>query len=766
MELAELTSFVGRVWEMEEVRNLTSRFRMVTLTGTGGCGKSRLAYRLARSDPPQRVTTVELASVNDPTLLPSVVSQALGSPDSGGRNPKAWLVDYLTDDPELLVWDNCEHLAESCADLASLLLKSCPEVRLLCTSRQAIGVPGEAAWVVPSLSYPAVGTNETDIDRYESVRLFVDRSAAASPGFNLTKVNSPAIAAICSRLEGIPLAIELAAARTNVLAPAQILPMLDDALALLRATKGFVLRQRTLESTLDWSYGLLSETERVAFRRAGVFAGAFDLDATAKVCGETDISPGMLLDAVASLVDRSLIIADTTGSVARYHMLEPVRQYALKLLRKSGEEPAIRNAHLEYYVQLAREAEPHLMTDPDQSAWLARVDQQLPEMRSAMNWALIHRPNYGADLATRLGWFWWLRAYSAEGRTWLDRALESCPDDWAIRAAALRFDGQIALREGDNRRGAACLLRAIPLYRQLGDEDGLSLSFLVLGAAARSTGHVARASVLLKASLAIEQKLGKSIVGSILGELGVLAMVTNRGHDAEQWFREATEHQRSTGDAWGLALTLANLAELFIRRADSVAAAPLFAESLQIMQVIGDPVTVAQLLDYAGMVAISTGDATTGLRLMGVADSQRQRLKLRLTVASRALADTWLRQGDRLVGPRSAARALNEGRNSQILVAVIAAQTALAQVPEHVSGLSPREHEVALLIGEGLTNREIAERLFISIRTAEGHVVQILNKLAFQRRSQIASWISREAHEEQLRPKTRSSTGVRAKGGA
>jgi non-specific serine/threonine protein kinase len=744
MELAELTSFVGRVWEIEELRTLMSTSRLVTLTGAGGCGKSRLAYRVARSLSVPNPTIIELASVTEPTLLPSVVARALGSPDSGGSNPTQWLMDYLGREPALMVWDNCEHLVDACATLAATLLKSSDTVRLLCTSRQPLSLPGEKPWLVPSLSYPTGDYEGNAIDQHESVRLFVDRATAASHGFTQTPASEPAIAAICRRLEGIPLAIELAAARTNVLAPAQILAMLDDALSLLQSNERFVERQRTLESTIDWSYGLLSEADRFIFMRAGVFAGSFDIDAAVDVCCDAQIPPDRLVNGLSSLIDRSLVAANTSNTIAQYHMLEPVRQYALRLLKNSGEESMIRRAHLRHYLEVGERAEPHLFGDREQPDWLARVDQQLPEIRSALAWAFSEEPQQGARLTILLGWFWWLRAYFVEGDTWIRRAIEATANQPSLRAAALRFDGHLALRAGDNRRGMSRALEAIPIYRHLKDEEGLAMSLFMLGCAARSLGHLSRAHVLLEASLSIRDRPGSPAAGIVLGELGVLAMLAQDWQVAEARFRDAIAHQRTTGDHWGLGLTLANLAELYVRRSDWRSAAPLIAESIEIMRPMGDPFTVAQLLDYAGMVAIAAGDGGIGLRFMGAADFQRQRLQLRSTPVSRDLVESWMDRAQGILGQHAARRALEAGRETTVSESLALAEAAMTAAPGPSGGLTRREREVAQLIGDGLTDREIAGRLFISRRTAEGHVVQILNKLGFRRRSQIAGWLSRE----------------------
>jgi non-specific serine/threonine protein kinase len=521
--------------------------------------------------------------------------------------------------------------------------------------------------------------------------------------------------------------------------------MLDDALSLLKSDRGLVERQRTLESTLDWSYRLLADVDRIVFRRIGVFAGNFDIDAVFRVCALAQNSSIELLDALENLIERSLVIADTSSPTARYRMLEPVRYYALKLLKESGEEAELRRSHLEHYLALAQSAQPHLMADSEQPLWLDGLDQQLPDIRAALAWAFTVEPEKGARLATLLGWFWWFRAYLAEGTTWIRRAFEASAEHPRLMAEALRFEGHLALREGDNRRAAKRALKALPIYRRLRDEEGVAWSLFVLGAAARSLGHYSRARILMAASLRYSEEVGNPVRANLLGELAVLSMLTRDWQAAEKGFRTALALQRESGDRWSLALSLANLAELKIRQGDCASAAPLVLESLEIMRRIDDTFTLVQLLDYAGMIAVATGDPIAGLGLMGAAGFRRRRLHLEQTQASRALTETWIQRAEGLIGPRAARKAVDTGGEAEFTERLAAAQAMLATPFKVSAGLSRRELEVARLIGEGMTNREIAKRLFISPRTAEGHVVRILNKLGFQRRSQIATWVLRES---------------------
>lgn len=748
MELAELTSFVGRGWELEQVRALMGRTRLLTLTGAGGCGKTRLALQVARLEAArrqERLTVVQLASLRDPELLAQQVANDLGAPDAGGLDPEAWLVESLGSMATLLLLDNCEHLAPACTALATQLLTACPKLRLLCTSRESLKAAGETTWVVPSLSFPRDGQGAKEPLEFESVRLFVDRASAIQAGFALTPANANAITGICRRLEGLPLAIELAAARVNMLAPAQIFELLSDALSLLQVRRGPVERQRTLTATMDWSYELLDQQERVAFCRLGVFAADFGLEAAATVCGPY-LDRSTVLNLIAGLVDQSLLIADITGPAVRYRMLEPVRQYAATRLEKRGDEAHAREAHFLHHLSLARLAHPHLLADPAQCDWLARLDLDLPEFRSALNWGFASQPSLAAEMAILLGWFWWFRGYIAEGRGWMERTLASDVGNEAICAAALAFDGRLANRQGNHRRAVSRFLAAADKFRNLRDESGLAFVLFDLGVAARATGHLVRSKVLLERSLAMERRLGaEGVVAYVLQELGVLAMLSGQGRRAEQLLREAVGQQQAAGDRWGVSVNLANLAELLLSRGDTAQAIPLLAQSLRIMDELADPFVLAQLFDYIGLVAIDEGAVAAGLRLLGAGAALRDGLHVRPTVAHARLIEPRRSRAERLLGRHAADLAWRAGQEWLPSEAIASARLIADGSVGRASRLSARERQVAAFVADGLTNVEIADVLHLSERTVDNHVQHVLNKLGVRSRTQIGVWMSRQA---------------------
>ncbi|MEJ7816454.1 MAG: AAA family ATPase, partial [Rubrobacter sp.] len=418
----ELSSFVGREKELAEVKRLLEDTRLLTLTGAGGCGKTRLALAIASElleGFEDGVWMVELVPLADPSLVPQAVASTLGVREEPGRSPTETLSDYLGSKKLLLVLDNCEHLIEACAALAETLLRSCSELRVLATSREALGITGEVAWPVPSLSLPDLRRLPAveSLPQYESALLFVERAEAVKPDFALTEQNAPAVAQVCYRLDGIPLAIELAAARVKVLPVEQISERLDDCFRLLAAgSRTAMPRHRTLHATMDWSHELLPEAERTLFRRLSVFSGGFSLDAAEWVCAGEELERDEGLELLSHLVDKSLVVAREEGGEARYRLLETVRQYGWERLSESDEAVEFRERHAGYYLALAEEAEPELKRE-GQVAWLERLERERDNLRAAMRW-LLGRGEL--EEVARLGWalwlFWGIRAHFAEGR--------------------------------------------------------------------------------------------------------------------------------------------------------------------------------------------------------------------------------------------------------------------------------------------------------------------------------------------------------------
>ena len=488
----ELSSFVGREKELAEVKRLLEDNRLLTLTGSGGCGKTRLA--LAAADEllggfEDGVWLVELASLADPSLVQAAVASDLGVREQPGSTSAEVLLGYLRNKEMLLVLDNCEHLVEACAVLAEALLRTCPSLRILATSREAFGVVGETRLAVPPLSLPDPRRLPAveDLAHYEAANLFVERAKAVKSEFALTEENAMSVAQICYRLDGIPLAIELAAARVKVLSAGQIAARLDDRFALLTdGGRTALARQRTLEAAVDWSYELISQGERKLLRQLSVFAGGFTLEAAEAVCSgfpaDNELGQGEVLDGLSRLVDKSLVFVAERGGGARYRLLETIRQYGREKLEVSGEAEEIRRRHAGFFLELAERAGPELK-GPRQGEWLECLDTEHDNLRAAMRWM---DEEGEAEDAARLAWalwlFWFHRGHQEEGRRWIEGVLaKGGALSTDLRAKVLYADGAMSWGLRESSDTIRLLEESRALFRQAKDRHGEALALAATG---------------------------------------------------------------------------------------------------------------------------------------------------------------------------------------------------------------------------------------------------------------------------------------------
>ncbi len=642
---APLTGFVGRSWERREIAEMMADTRLLTLTGPGGCGKTRLALEVAAAlvgSYPDGVWHVELAALRDATLLAGVVAVTLGVREQTEHPVGDTLRDFLRPRETLLVLDNCEHLIAGCAALATDLLHACPGLRLLATSREALRIAGETVWRVPGLAVPPadVGLEPTNLLRFEAVQLFRARARASQSGFALTTGNASAVMQICQRLDGLPLAIELAAARLATLSVHAVAARLDDCFGLLTGGSRTALpRQQTLRATMEWSYGLLNAGEQRLLRRLSVCAGGCTAAAVAVVCvteGTPAETPSDLLD---GLVAKSLLGLEDVDGAGRYRLLETVRQYGWERLEEAGEAAAARRRHAAYYLTLAEEAEPAL-TGPDQGRWLQRLDREYDNLRAALRRSRDGGEHeIGLRLAAALWRFWHVRGRQSEGRQWLEDLLTVSGGGDAgsvsavptpARARALYGASVLAAEQGDYRRAEALSTESVSLCERFGDTLGRARALNLRATVTRYQGDHARATALYEESLALFRALGQEQATAVaLNNLGAMAVDQGDYARAAALNEESLAIKRTLGDVRGIARSLLNLGEVARYQGDHDRARRLFEESLALSRELEDGSGIALALNNLGDVARARGDGerattlyTESIQLFRDADDQ------------------------------------------------------------------------------------------------------------------------------------------------
>ena len=617
-----LTELIGREEEIGAVQARLRQSRLVTLTGTGGVGKTRLAIAVAEAvleDFPDGVWFVDLAALTEPSLVVQTVGTALEIGEEGGSAPLQTLVQALRERALLIVLDNCEHLVAACAQVVETLLEGCAHLRVLATSRHVLGLTGEAAWRVPSLGLPDrthAPLEEKDwvaqLREYGGIRLFVERALLVQPAFRLTPHNAGAVAQVCVDLEGIPLAIELAAAWVRVLSVEQIVSRLDQRFRLLGGSGRALLgRQQTLRATLDWSYDLLTEAEKALFMRLAVFAGGNTLEAAEAVCSGMGMEVWEVLNLLTALIDKSLVMAEG-NEVIRFRLLETVRQYARDRLMESGEEAAYRRRQRDYFLALAGEARKRL-AGAEQGLWLDRLEREHNNLRAALEFC--SGDPEGAQAGLRLGAdlqrFWWIRGHLSEGRERLSAQLAhpGGQEPTRVRADALNGAGVLAFTQGDYAVAWALYEESLAIRRELEDKNGITASLNNLGLIACEQGNYAQARALYEESLAIARELGdKSSLAYTLNNLGNVANDEGDNAVARLVYEESLATWRELGDTWGIAASLSNLGSVANNQGDYAAARVLHEESLAIRRELGDKAGIAFSLHNLGNAAYAQRD--------------------------------------------------------------------------------------------------------------------------------------------------------------
>lgn len=753
---AELTSFIGRRGDRTELKRHLEESRLLTLTGFGGVGKTRLALRVAtelRRAFTDGVTFVSLGEVNDPAWLPDTIASALGMQGRSTRTAPGSLVEYLGSREVLLVLDNCEHLVDEVAMLVDTLLRTCPRLRILATSREPLRATGESVHPVSPLTFP--GHNETQqasLHEFEAVSLFLDRAAAAMPGFSLTADNRKAIADICHKLEGIPLALELAAVRLRAMSARELAHHLTDRWDLLtRGTRNAPERQKTMAACIEWSFELCTEIERDVWANLAVFAGGFELDAAQAVCVVPD--SGDLPDVLLSLVDKSILTAEASGSATRYRMLPPLRHRGFQRLRELGGIAQARRAHRDFFVGLAERAEREWL-GPNQIEWINRLRRELGNMRSALEFCFDEpdEAEPGLRMGASLLEFGLAEGLFRPGRTWFERLLPQVPELTMTKALALRTACWWASMQGDLESARALAAEGCDLASSLG-EPATTLFTQTRAFVAMFSGDAAAATTLFEQALTRFRASGNN--SQEAHTLALLALAYTFAGDPDSALarhEECLGITQPAGESWyrSYSLWIAGLATWAAGDVDRAIA--LERESLVLKRAMREKLGIGLGLEALAWI-VATTDPQRATVLLGAAQSEWEATE----TSTNALPGLYAYHEHCVAELRSAlAPELFETKWSEGAELSLddAIELALAERPQTrrrkvgstkkstEGGLTRRETQIAELVGQGLGNREIASTLVISKRTAETHVEHILAKLGFTSRNQIVRWVS------------------------
>jgi predicted ATPase/class 3 adenylate cyclase len=629
----QLTSFVGREKEMDQVARAVQDHRLVTFTGPGGAGKTRLSLQVAADLVEQfadGVWFVELAPISDPDLLPKVILSAFGVVEQPGRTVLVQLTDYLREKQLLLVLDNCEHLIEACAKLAETLLNEAHALKILATSRESLGVKGEASRYIPSLSFPDEEHLPTieQLTQYEAVQLFIERALLVQPNFAVTNTNAPFVAQICARLDGIPLAIELAASRVKALGVDQISRRLDDHLRLLtRGGRTALPRQQTLRATIDWSYDLLSEDEKALFRTLAIFSGGWILDAAEQIYSAKG-SGWDTLELLTRLVDKSLVQVYESAGETRYRMLETTRQYALEKLVEAGEAQKAQDQHFAYFLQLAEEAENQLL-GPDQAEWLNRLEREHDNFRTALEWRM--RQNKGEEalqLAGALGLFWLKHSHYSEGRSWLENLLDEYPDAAEpLRLKALRWAGFMAFWQTDIAASRRMYMQSLEREQAFGDRWGFAFSLHMLANIEILEGDVEKSRELHKESMALSREINAIWVLALSQfSLGDIEYSQGNIAFAEELSYEALKNFRQLGEIFFMGRVMSNLGYILGAKGDFPGARKIFMEALELLYELRDKEGMSLVMNGLAGIFQHEGKPITSARLQGTFVSKMEEI--------------------------------------------------------------------------------------------------------------------------------------------
>ncbi|MFJ8816384.1 ATP-binding protein [Amycolatopsis thermoflava] len=746
---AEITSFVGRRHERSEIKRLLSGTRLLTLTGFGGVGKTRLALRAAddlQRAFPDGAWLVELATLTDPALLADTTAKSLGLRTRGQATEA--LVDHLATRDVLLVLDNCEHLLEACALLTGTLLRACPGLRVLATSREPLRCHGETVLPIAPLKVPAEnGTGDGGATGYDAISLFTERARSADPGFDLDEGNRAVVAALCRRLDGIPLALELAAVRLRGLSPAELLDQLPSRFPLAGSgNRGAPERQRTLRGCIGWSYELCTPAERRLWAQVSVFAGDFEADAVEAVCVAGD-DEATALETVLSLVEKSILTREEHGGRTRYRMLGVIRHYGEEMLGEHGDPVAVRRRHRDFYAGLVARAETEWF-GVHQRRWMHRMALEHPNLRAALAFCLRDpgEAEAGLEIAGRLRDVWIALGALGEGTHWLERLLTAGPVAPRAQARALWTAAWLAVVKGDLATAKPLITAGIRVARDL-DEPTRALMTQVSGFYSMYAGDLPRAIARTEQALAVFRATGDRV--QEISTVIMAQMAYGYAGETDQAlarYSACLELAEEVGDTWFRSYAIWNAGAIHWQAGRADEALALLREALRLKREITDELGLAICLETLSWVTADF-DPRLAATIVGVAGARWARMGDSVSTLPRT-GPAHLGTEARLraeLGDGEFERAVRAGRaldpEEGLDVAAAKQTPAPRAARETDTVLTRREREVAALVTRGLTNKEIAGKLVIAQRTAETHVEHILTKLGFTSRAQIASWL-------------------------
>jgi predicted ATPase/DNA-binding CsgD family transcriptional regulator len=802
----QLTQFIGRQRELDDLERLLADSRLVSLTGPGGCGKTRLAMQIAykiSGNFKDGVWLAELSPLRDPTFVPLLLTKVFDIPHRPEHSALESVLDYLQSKEILLVLDNCEHLIADCAQWVGQILSHTGNVHILVTSREPVAVPGEMIYPVPGLNIPPAGSGSAgdprDLIQYDAVRLFIERTRALQPNFTITTANAVSIVQICRQLDGLPLALELASAHTNVLSLHEILARLDDSFTLLISRKRAEQdpRHRTLRAAMDWSYDLLSPPEQVLLGRLSVFARGCSLATAEDVCAGDGLEREQILGLLSLLVNKSLVVAHTLlREEARYSLLATIRHYAQEKLISSGEWSVIHDRHLRFFLELSEEIDTKLRGE-HQQLWLNRLDDEYDNMRAALAWAVEggrndnDRVSAGLRLTASLYQYWRIRDYIEEGLDWCKQLFAQADEGISslVRAKALVFAslmagirGQIedqlkygeqalllgeaagqegkptlalalgaqayaARKAGDYQTAFSLALREIQYLRELGDIYQLGLSLSLNSFYAMSMGHYKEARAMLDEALPLLRKAGDPYrIAMALNYKGDLDRCERNYQQAQTAYEQGISILSEIDAVRDLASALNNLGHACLHLGDIERAKGLFNESLAYHLEQGNRPGMAECLLGFAALAIVAGLPAAGARLLAAAAAIGGHHVTSEWAATRMEYEHYLERARAGLILTTFQAEQTAGQSLSLEPALAYAQdvaqkvVAAQQTRQQLEQLTPREYEVAVLIAQAKSNAEIAEELVVSKRTIESHIANIRSKLGFTTRPQIVRW--------------------------